>query len=45
MNISYPTAKGDLEGLVKLGYVKPIAVNKIKHIYIRSDNFDTLINS
>lgn len=44
MNISYPTAKGDLEGLAKLGYIEAILVNKVKHIYIKSKNFENLID-
>lgn len=43
MNISYPTAKGDLDGLVALGYVNKIAINKVKHVYIQSDSFKDLI--
>ena len=44
MNVSYPTAKGDLDGLVKLGYVDAIAVNKVKYIYVRSRRFGELIH-
>jgi len=44
MNVSYPTAKGDLDGLVKLGYIEVMPVNKVKNIYIRSDNFKELID-
>lgn len=44
MNVSYPTAKGDLEGLVKLGYVDIIPVNKVKSIYARSMKFKELVD-
>lgn len=43
MNVSYPTAKGDLDGLVKLGYIEAVAINKVKHTYVRSDKFDALV--
>lgn len=43
MNVSYPTAKGDLDGLVELGYVRAIPVNKVKNNYIRSERFTELI--
>ena len=44
MNVSYPTAKGDLGGLVKLGYVDIIPVNKVKSIYARSMKFKELVD-
>jgi len=43
MNISYPTAQRDLEGLVKRGYIESTPVNKVKNIYIRSERFDELV--
>jgi Fic family protein len=42
MNISYPTAKRDLDGLAELGYVNVVPVNKVKSIYIRSEAFNEL---
>jgi len=44
MNVSYPTAKGDLDGLAKLGYVDIVPVNKVKSIYIRGSRFESLID-
>ena len=38
------SAKGDLEGLVKLGYVDIIPVNKVKSIYARSMKFKELVD-
>ncbi len=43
MNVSYPTAKGDLDRLVELGYVDVVAVNRVKRMYIRSKNFEELL--
>lgn len=44
MNVSYPTAKGDLDGLVKSGYLESIAVNKVKHTYVRSEQFEKMVD-
>lgn len=41
--ISNPTARLDLEGLVKKGYLKKIHVNKVKSSFIKGDNFNTLL--
>lgn len=43
MNVSYPTTKSDLDGLVELGYVQIIPINKVKNNYIRSEHFAELI--
>lgn len=43
MNVSYPTAKGDLEGLVKSGYLESVPVNRVKHTYIRGGRFSELV--
>lgn len=43
-SVSNFTARADLETLVKLGYLSEIKVNKVKRNYIKSTNFDQLIN-
>ena len=40
--VSPTTAKTDLAGLMQLGIVDEIALNKIKRGYIRSESFDRL---
>jgi Fic family protein len=42
-SISNFTARTDLEGLVTLGYLSKIQLNKVKYSYIKSDRFDNLI--
>jgi Fic family protein len=41
--VSNFTARTDLEGLVKLGYLSYIQINKVKRSYIKSNLFDGLI--
>ena len=41
--ISNFTARTDLLGLVKLGFLEIIQVNKVKQNFVRSDNFETLL--
>nr|WP_255596654.1 Fic family protein [Methanobrevibacter sp. TMH8] len=43
-SVSNFTARADLAGLVKKGFIEPIAVNKTKRIYIKSKDFDKLVN-
>lgn len=43
MHVSYPTAKGDLDGLVQAGFLESVPINKVKHSYIRSARFEELI--
>lgn len=43
--VSYQTARTDIMGLVELGFVEPIAVNKKKYNYIRSESFETLLEN
>ena len=43
-NVANQTARTDLEGLVKYGYLTKIQLNKVKRCYIKSDKFDNLIN-
>ena len=42
-SISNFTARTDLEGLVSLGYLSEIQLNKVKRNYIKSDRFDSLL--
>lgn len=42
-SLSNFTARTDLEGLVNLGYLKEIQLNKVKRNYIKSEFFDSLI--
>ena len=42
-SVSNFTARTDLEGLVKLGYLSGIQLNNVKKNYIKSDVFDNLI--
>ena len=42
-SVSHTTAKTDIDGLVTSGFVKPIAVNKVKSIYVKGDKFDELL--
>lgn len=41
--VSNYTARTDLEGLVKIGFLSDIQLNKVKRSYIKSDNFDKLL--
>jgi Fic family protein len=43
-SISNLTARTDLEGLVKLGYLTEIQLNKITKNYIKSENFEEQLN-
>lgn len=43
MHISYPTAKGDMDGLVEAGFLESVPINKVKHSYIRGPRFKELI--
>lgn len=42
-SVSNFTARTDLDGLVKLGYLSEVKINKVKRNYIKSDRFDALI--
>jgi Fic family protein len=42
-SVSNFTARTDLEGLVTLGYLSKIQLNKVKRSYVKSDRFDNLI--
>ena len=42
--VSNFTARTDLEGLVTLGFLTVIQPNKVKRNYVKSDDFDNLIN-
>ncbi len=42
-SISNFTARADLEGLVKLGYLSEIQINKVTRNYIKSNIFDDLL--
>jgi Fic family protein len=44
-SVSNFTARTDLEGLVKSGYLSEIQINKVKRNYVKSDNFDLLLNN
>jgi Fic family protein len=44
-SVSNFTARTDLEGLVVLGYLAEIQINKVKRSYIKSENFDSLIKT
>ena len=44
-SISNFTARTDLEKLVSLGYLYEIQINKVKRNYIKSINFDRLLNT
>jgi Fic family protein len=43
--VSNFTARTDLEGLVALGYLSEIQLNKVKRNYIKSEKFDSLIKN
>ncbi len=45
LGIAFSTAKSDLDGLAEKGFLKVLAVNKVKHHYVRSDNFLQLLDS
>ena len=42
--VSQPTAKSDLKGLVRQGFLDEIAYNKVKRGYLRSTHFDELLD-
>ena len=42
-SISNFTARADLEGLVSIGYLSEIKINKVKRNYIKSFKFDSLL--
>lgn len=42
--ISQPTARLDLDGLVKKGFLTKVPVNKVKSNYVKSKQFDSLIS-
>jgi Fic family protein len=42
-SVSNFTARTDLEGLVTIGYLAEIQINKVKRSYIRSTQFDSLM--
>jgi len=44
-SVSNFTARTDLEGLVKLGYLSEIQLNKVKRNYIKSEKFDDLLKA
>ena len=41
--VSYPTAKSDMDSLVQRGFLDKIPINKVKFNYVRSENFEGLI--
>lgn len=43
--ITQMTARRDLTELVAKGYLKEVAINKVKRGYLRSESFDEKINS
>ena len=43
--ITHATAKSDLNGLIAKGLMEEIQLNKVKRGYIRSENFDEIIQS
>lgn len=42
--VSQPTAKSDLKGLVRQGFLDEIAYNKVKRGYLKSSRFDELLD-
>ena len=42
-SITHPTAKTDIDQLVKRGYVTEILLNKVKSGYIKGDKFDLMM--
>jgi Fic family protein len=44
-SVSNFTARTDLEGLVRIGYLSEIHINKIKRNYIKSAKFDMLLDA
>ncbi|MDR1458992.1 MAG: Fic family protein [Bacteroidales bacterium] len=44
-SVSNFTARTDLEGLVSLGYLAELQINKVKRNYIKSDKFNSLIKN
>ncbi|GHT21200.1 transposase [Bacteroidia bacterium] len=45
LSVGNQTARTDLNGLVELGYLTEIQINKVKKNYIKSDKFDALLNN
>ena len=45
LGISQPTAKLDIDGLVDMGLLTRIPVNKVKNNYVRSQEFDNILSS
>lgn len=43
--VSQPTAKLDMDGLVNKGLLRKIPVNKVKSNYIKSEDFDNIIET
>lgn len=43
--VTHPTAKSDLDALVGRGLLDKIAVNKVKHNYVKGSAFDRLVGS
>jgi len=44
-SVSNFTERTDLEGLVGLGYLSELQINKVKRNYIKSDKFDSLMKN
>ena len=42
-SVGNQTARTDLEGLVELGYLSEVQINKVKRNYIKSADFDILL--
>lgn len=42
--VSQPTAKSDLKGLARQGFLDEIAYNKVKRGYLKSSRFDELLD-
>ena len=42
-SVSNFTARVDLDNLIKIGYLSEIKINKVKRMYIKSEQFDALI--
>ena len=45
LGISQPTAKLDIDGLVDMGLLTKIPVNKVKNNYVKSQEFDNILSS
>lgn len=44
-SITHPTAKTDIDQLVKQGYMTEIPLNKVKSGYIKGDKFDRMMET